>query len=322
MSCKEGEPCREQVYRRLALATLGLMGAIFLVLSTWSFIPSRGQVTPDKVSYAGYDAVAGKRVFQAYNCMGCHTIVGNGAYFGPDLTHVYAAVGPAWIAAFLPSAGSWPTSGAVSLQLRNKDVAAAAGVDNIKAYLEKYPGAAERINRRGGQRTDMPNLPISQQEAGELIAFLKYTSEMNTEGWPPKPQVNGLTFPEARQSPAAAQQVSLTAPAAVTATPASADPAVERGKKLAEDSGCTACHAATHARLVGPGWEGLYGSTVTLADGSTVVADDAYLTESILDPDARIVRDYEAGMMPSFAGILTDDQIKDVDAYIRSLGGH
>lgn len=320
MSCKEGEPCRESVRRRIALAALGLMGVIFLALSVASFVDSRGQVVPQEVTYAGYDAVAGKRVFQAYNCMDCHTVVGNGAYFAPDLTKIYANAGPAWLAAFLPSAGSWPTEGAIKLQLRNKDVAEAAGVDTVEAYLKKYPGASDRINRRGGQRTDMPNLPFTHQEVDKLIAFLRYTSEMDTEGWPPKPEVDGLTFPQARPMPGAVQQVSVPAPAAAeTAAP---DSDAARGKKLAEDNGCTACHAATHARLVGPGWEGLYGSKVALADGSTVIADDAYLTESILKPDAKIVKDYEAGLMPSFAGVMNADQVKDVDAYIRSLGGH
>ena len=111
MSCKPGELCHEGVKRRRALLVLGLMALIFVALSAVSFLDSRGQAVPAAIEYAGVDAVAGKRVFQAYNCMGCHTIVGNGAYLGPDLTKLYDHTGPAWLAAFLPSAGSWPTSG-------------------------------------------------------------------------------------------------------------------------------------------------------------------------------------------------------------------
>lgn len=320
MSCKPGELCHEGVKRRRALAVLGLMAVIFLALSAASFMDSRGQVVPSKVSYAGHDAVAGKRVFQAYNCMGCHTVVGNGAYFGPDLTKLYGKVGPAWIEAFLPSAGSWPTSGAVRLQLQNKAVAAEAGVDSIAAYLEKYPDAAERINRRGGHATLMPNLPLSREEVGQLIAFFKYTSEMNTEGWPPVPKVNGLNFPQARPIPVAAQPAPV---AAVSLSEGSVRPSskIALGESLAKDNGCTACHATSKETLVGPGWGGLYGSTVKLADGSSVVADDAYLTEKILKPDARVVAGYEAGVMPSFAEILDAGQIADIVAYIRSLEG-
>lgn len=320
MSCKPGEPCHEGVKRRRALAILGLMAVIFLALSAASFVDSRGQVVPSQVTYAGHDAVAGKRVFQAYNCMGCHTIVGNGAYFGPDLTKLYGKVGPAWIEAFLPSAGSWPTGGAVKLQLQNKAVAADAGVDSIEAYLKKYPDAAERINRRGGHATLMPNLPLTREEVGQLTAFLKYASEMNTEGWPPVPKVNGLSFPQARPIPVAAQPAPA---AAASASTAHAQPLsrIALGETLAKDNGCTACHASTKDKLVGPGWGNLYGSTVSLANGSSVIADDAFLTEKILKPDAKVVAGYEAGVMPSFAEILDADQVGAIVAYIRSLEG-
>ena len=166
MSCAPGQPCEEGLKRRRALAVLGLMAVLFIALSFASFVDSRGQVVPMNVSYGEHEAVAGKRVFQSYNCMGCHTIVGNGAYFAPDLTKTYAAVGPAWLEAFLPSAGAWPASGAVRLQLQNAAVANEAGGADIDAYLEKYPGAAERISRRGGHATTMPNLPLTRQEVG------------------------------------------------------------------------------------------------------------------------------------------------------------
>lgn len=206
----------------------------------------------------------------------------------------------------------------MKLQLQDQAVAADAGADTIEAYLEKYPAAAERIERRGGQVTHMPNLPISRQEVHELIAFLKYTSAMNTEGWPPVPKVDGLTFAVATPMPAAVQKAALAPAETTTVAPVSA---TAHGAELAEENGCTACHAPTKEKLVGPGWGGLYGSTVTLADGSTVVADDAYLTEKILQPDAKLVAGYEAGVMPSFAEMLDADQIADVVAYIRSLGG-
>ena len=319
MSCKPGELCHEGVKRRRALMVLGLMALIFLALSAVSFLDSRGQVVPTAVEYAGTDAVAGKRVFQAYNCMGCHTIVGNGAYFGPDLTKLYGHTGPAWLAAFLPSAGSWPTSGAVKLQLQDKAVAEDAGVDTIEAYLEKYPAAAERIARRGGQATHMPNLPVTRQEVHQLVAFLKYTSQMNTEGWPPVPKVDGLTFPAATPMPAAVQPVALAPAQDAEAAPVSE---VAHGAALAEENGCTACHAKDRKVLVGPGWGGLYGSDVKLADGSSVTADDAYLTEKILDPEAKPVAGYEAGVMPAFAEMLKPHQVEAIVAYIRSLGGN
>lgn len=325
MSCKPGEPCEEGLKRRRALLVLGLMAAIFLALSALSFLPSRGQAIPSEITYADNGAVDGKRVFQSYNCMGCHTIVGNGAYFAPDLTKLYRDVGPAWMEAFLPSAGMWPSEGAVRRQLQRPEVAAEAGVDTLEDYLAIYPAAAERIERRGGQRTLMPNLPLTQSEVGELVAFLKYTSEMNTEGWPPVPAIDGLETSYAVQVPGA--QVAVTqvaAPAesvAEAAAPADAEAAeIAFGRELTDDLGCTGCHSPGTDAMAGPGWGGLFGHDVVLADGSTVTADDAYLAESILDPDARIVKGYEAGMMPPFADFLEDEELDALVAYIRSLG--
>lgn len=328
MSCKPGEPCEEGLKRRRAVLVLGLMAAIFLALSAVSFLPSRGQAIPSKIDYAGSNAVDGKRVFQGYNCMGCHTIVGNGAYFAPDLTKLYDDVGPAWMEAFLPSAGVWPSEGAVRRQFQRPEVAAEAGVDTFDAYLAKYPGAAERIARRGGQRSLMPNLPLKQAEVAELVGFLKYTSAMNTEGWPPVPKIDGLATSHAVPLPASAD--TAAAPAAAAAPPESAAEAapatgpeseIALGAELAEDYGCTACHSTGSDAMQGPGWGGLYGHEVTLADGSKVTADDAYLEESITDPDAQVVKGYEPGIMPPFADDFDADQLKGLVAYIRSLEG-
>lgn len=324
MSCKPGQPCREGVKRRRAISVLWLMAAIFVALSAVSFLDSRGQAVPSKIEYAGINAVDGKRVFQAYNCMGCHTIVGNGAYFAPDLTKLYDAVGPAWLEAYLPSAGMWPTEGAVGRHLRNPDISAEAGVDTIEAYLVKYPAAAERIARRGGQRALMPNLPLKQNEVSELIAFLKYTSAMNTEGWPPTSKVDGLTFSYATPMPGG-EQIAATPVALTGAAPDAASAALDEvalGAELARDYGCTACHSAGSDAMAGPGWGGLHGRDVWLHDGSIVAADDDYIRRAITDPDAEIVRGYEPGIMPAFANDFDEEQLDALVAYIRSLEGN
>ncbi|MFT0531735.1 c-type cytochrome [Castellaniella hirudinis] len=316
MSCLNDADCREPAKRRTALAVLALMLAIFLILSIWSFLPAHKQAIPSAVSYGDADAVLGKRVFQAYNCMGCHTIVGNGAYFGPDLTDIYEHAGPAWLAAFLPSAGGWPTSAAVQIQLQNAAVQKEVGSTDMQAYLDRYPGAAERIDQRGGQHTLMPNLPLKAGEITALIAFFKYTAAMNTEGWPPAPK-EGRRLPALAGSPAVAASA---APAADSqpAAAGDADP-VALGKKLVNDLGCVACHATDQKRLVGPGWGGLYGSTVQLADGGSVKADDDYLVESIRQPDAKIVAGYPPHVMPSYDPLVNESDMQAIVAYLRSL---
>jgi cytochrome c oxidase subunit 2 len=103
------------------------------------------------------------------------------------------------------------------------------------------------------------------------------------------------------------------------ATAVSNDP-IARGKKAAAQFGCVACHSANGTKLVGPTWKGLGGSQVELNDGTKVVADDAYLEESIRNPNAKIVSGFLPNVMPaSLAGQMTDAQIKDLIAYMNSL---
>ena len=88
----------------------------------------------------------------------------------------------------------------------------------------------------------------------------------------------------------------------------------EAGAKLYEQYACITCHGTGK----GPPFVDLYGSKVRLSTGQTVVADDAYLRESILFPTAQIVAGYKP-IMPTFKGQLTEDQVLDLIAYIKSL---
>jgi cytochrome c2 len=102
---------------------------------------------------------------------------------------------------------------------------------------------------------------------------------------------------------------------------ASAPASAEEGRRIAQTYGCAACHAAedTTVAKLGPPWKGLYGRERTFATGTVrITADEAYIRESILNPAAKVVSGYEAGM-PSFAGVLTDAQIDSLVLYIKSL---
>ncbi len=105
------------------------------------------------------------------------------------------------------------------------------------------------------------------------------------------------------------------------ATSAAAPISVEEGRRIAQMYGCAACHAAedTSVAKLGPPWKGLYGRERTFATGTVrITADEAYIRESILNPAAKVVSGYEAGM-PSFAGVLTDAQVDSLILYIKSL---
>jgi cytochrome c oxidase subunit 2 len=96
----------------------------------------------------------------------------------------------------------------------------------------------------------------------------------------------------------------------------SGDPVAD-GQSLYTQLACSTCHIADGSGR-GPSYNGVYGSKVKLADGSTVTADENYIRESILQPNAKIVAGF-APVMPSFQGLVTEDQILALTAYIKSL---
>jgi len=91
------------------------------------------------------DVNAGKMVWHKYDCIGCHTILGNGSYFAPDMTK---------------TAEKKP-----------------------KEYLKKFLMDPKAVN----PKASMPKLGISPEEADKLLAFLEWTSKVDTNNWPPKP---------------------------------------------------------------------------------------------------------------------------------------
>lgn len=94
-------------------------------------------------------------------------------------------------------------------------------------------------------------------------------------------------------------------------------PTAAEGRQLAIDSGCAGCHGKDGQGGVGPAWTGLAGSTVTLADGTSVVADDDYLRRSIIDPQAQIPAGYTI-VMPKNT-LVTPEQVDAIVAYIKAL---
>jgi cytochrome c oxidase subunit 2 len=90
------------------------------------------------------------------------------------------------------------------------------------------------------------------------------------------------------------------------------------GAALFQQLGCNTCHRADSERRA-PVLSGLYGQPVRLTTGEIVIADDNYLRESILDPNAQIVEGYQP-IMPTFRGRVSEDQVNQLIAYIRSLG--
>lgn len=92
----------------------------------------------------------------------------------------------------------------------------------------------------------------------------------------------------------------------------------QQGQKLFEQFGCLACHLMdTKGRC--PNLRNVYGHAVSLEGGGTVVADDAYLRESIFHPNDKLVAGYKRDVMPSYQGQITEDQFMQLMVYIKSL---
>jgi cytochrome c oxidase subunit 2 len=94
----------------------------------------------------------------------------------------------------------------------------------------------------------------------------------------------------------------------------------DKGKALYQAKACIGCHSLDGSKGVGPSWKGLYNvGNHAMADGSAVTADEAYIKESILNPNAKIVSGYTAGVMPSYQGQLSDEEISDIIEFMKTL---
>ncbi len=307
--------------RKVAIWAIICMTGIWIVLSYLSFIDSGDRVRPRtvKVEFQGINALKGKQVFQSYNCMDCHTIVGNGAYFAPDLTKLYEMTGPAWLRAYLGSPGTYPTKTIVNVQLQDLIKKGEELPKKIDDYLELYPGALNRVDKRGGIEALMPNLQFTAEEIDALIAYMKYTAMINTAGWPPEViATDAVIESESRRLEEKSGLISSVTAAIAPVTDDESGP-TDIGLSLAKDFGCTACHSSDGSVQIGPSFKGLYGSKVELDDGRVVEADDQYIMRSITHPNEAVVKGFTKGVMPSFEEIMSEDDVTNLTEYIKSL---
>jgi cytochrome c oxidase subunit II len=94
-------------------------------------------------------------------------------------------------------------------------------------------------------------------------------------------------------------------------------PLAATGEKMFAELGCATCHR-TDTQGRGPNLQGVFGKPVLLEDGRTVVADENYVRESILDPGAKIVNGFKP-VMPTFQGLVSEEQLNALVAYVKSL---
>lgn len=199
--------------RNLTIAVAIISTAVFLGL-TYDSLQQIDARTPPVTA----DVAAGKLVWQRNDCIGCHTILGNGSYFAPDLTRAYSRRGEAWLKEFL----------------------------------------ADPVKVRPG--TGMAGVKLSKDDAAALVKFLQWVDGVDTNGWPPPPELRaGGTAPGGQ---------------------------VTRGEAVFAREGCLNCHA-----LAGKG-----GTAGPKLDGAGAKLSKDTLRQLLENP--RAVN--PAARMPSF----------------------
>ena len=106
---------------------------------------------------------------------------------------------------------------------------------------------------------------------------------------------------------------------AETARLAALDTPEARGEQLYQTQGCIGCHSLDGTIVVGPSWLNLYGRLEQLDDGTSVIADEDYIRHSILYPGDQIVKGFQNLMPANYGEILSENDIEDLIAFIKTI---
>jgi nitric oxide reductase subunit C len=276
--------------RLFAIGSTAIAALIFLGLTVDSHrqfdkLTNAQNITPE--------VSRGKDVWHKYNCINCHTLFGEGAYYAPDLTKITQHRGEPYLRAYMR--------------------------DPSKFYDEQK------------HRRLMPKQNLAEEEIGDLLAFLDWVSKVDNQGWPPRPiLVTGAAIPGSDRPATAQGEAAPSAPGARPVT--SADDPIALGQNLfrATPPGCFACHSvAPGVNLAGPSLAGLATRAEKLIGsgeykgGAKDVA--GYIRESIVTPSAHIVPgpSYSANgqsfMPTTYSKDLKPEQIDQLVAFLASL---
>ncbi len=279
--------------RLFALVSTGLATLLFLALTVDSH-QQFGRLT--NAHNINDEVTRGKDVWHKYNCINCHTLFGEGAYYAPDLTKIAQHRGEAYLKAYMK--------------------------DPSQFYDEKR------------HRRLMPRQDLSKEEIANLITFLDWVSKVDNQGWPPRPiLVTGASIPGTDRGVTAQAGLGAGPASAPGGRPVAAGSSpIAQGEALFRSvtPACTACHSiAPGANMAGPTLAGI-GARAKQVVGSPDYKGKAkdiesYIRESIVAPSAHLVPGpmYSAGgtsFMPNTYGKdLKPEQIDQLVAYLATL---
>lgn len=277
--------------RIFAIAATGLSALAFLGLTLDSHrqfgeLTNAENITPQ--------VTHGKDVWHKYNCINCHTLFGEGAYYAPDLTKITQHRGEAYLIAYMK--------------------------DPSKFYDEQK------------HRRLMPKQDLSEKEIVDLIAFLDWVSKVDNQDWPPRPiLVTGSFVPGSSTVPVGDEvDRGATPPGATPVDPDDDIRALGQNVFRTATPACNACHSISPgADMAGPTLAGIATRAAEIVNSPDYQGEatdaEGYLRESVVSPSAHIVPGpmYSAegtSFMPTgYGDSLSDEQIDQLTAYMATL---
>jgi len=282
--------------RLFAIASTAIAAVIFIGLTVDSHrqfprLTNAQNITPE--------VKRGQDVWHANNCINCHTLFGEGAYYAPDLTKITQHRGEKYLQAFMR--------------------------DPSKFYDERR------------HRRLMPKQDLTERDITDLIAFLDWVSKVDNQGWPPRPiLVTGASIPGTDLS--ATQQAGGGEPTTMAQSAPGARPVVGDENPIALGEAlfrsvapaCNACHSiAPGVNMAGPTLAGVASRAEQIVGSRDYrgKAKDAaaFVRESLVEPSAHLT----PGAMYSASGVsfmpdtygktMKPEQIDQLVAYLMTL---
>ncbi|MCK0538096.1 c-type cytochrome [Alcanivorax quisquiliarum] len=238
----------------------------------------------------------GKDVWHKYNCINCHTLFGEGAYYAPDLTKITQHRSEAYLHAYMRDPGSF--------------------------YDEQR------------HRRLMPQQNLSEEEIVNLVKFLDWVANVDNQGWPPRPILVTGGFTAGPGSSGAGQPVPVqSSSTSVGVRPVDAGDDIRAlGENVFRTAmpTCVACHSlAPGADGAGPSLAGIVRRTEALLASGNYQGQasdvEGYLREAIVDPSAHLNTGgmYSANgvsfMPDTYGESLSEEEIEQLVAFLTTL---
>lgn len=279
--------------RLFAIGCTVLAAVVFLALTLDSHRQFPKLTNAENITPA---VTAGKDVWHDNNCINCHTLFGEGAYYAPDLTKITDHRGDAYLTAYMK--------------------------EPSRFYDEQVHGRL------------MPKQDLSDADIANLIEFLRWVANVDNQGWPPRPirVVGGIVSPNDEEAEAPTQTAARTGDETRAQESTGLADKLVQGRKVYRTAspGCRSCHSTQPgADMAGPSLANLRSRAQAIVESPDYQgeAEDAegYIRESIVAPSAHLVPgDMYSGngtsfMPDSYRDSLSEEEIEQLVAYLSTF---